>query len=217
MFKPLVRIARTLFSDQVRLKRDGTGVKLALQPAGTIEFTSSQLRRQEQQRQFEQLLHRMQRELEAVLKSGPEPERRMPHLLQVHKALQVHGLVLLKAMPLPMLAKALAELEEAVTNWSPEGLATLRSKMSVAVSERRKAGEAETAAAPPALPHDAAIPRTSTGPEVTEVDVPIDIDDPSAALLAAYGAAATPAVSTGPSTRAEAARRPAPEASSATH
>lgn len=170
MLKTLMRAARAVFTDQIRLQRGPEGLKVELAPPDAPRFTHSQLRRQEQQRQLRALLEAMVTELAEVLNATPGVRRRSPHLAQVEGALRVHGLLVLKAMPLPDLTLALQEFEEAVTNWSPVGLATLRSKMAVAIQERRRAGEAEQALPEPSYSQ---VPPTRPGtPEVTEVSLP---------------------------------------------
>lgn len=58
------------------------------------------------------------------------------HLVFVEQALQRVGLEALHSVPLDVLHKALVQFEGLVSNWSPAGLATLRSKMAVAIAER---------------------------------------------------------------------------------
>lgn len=189
MFDSVKQFFRLVFSDQIRLRRKkGRGLKLALAPAGSVEFTESVLHRQDRARQAEDLLLQMQHELATVLDSAPTLREHARHLVQVEAALKSQGLLLLQAAPLPVLVRASRELEEAVTNWSPVALATFRSKLAVAVAERRRAGEAD------ALPNP--VPKTVTmAPskvEVTEVDVALaDAGSSEDALRAAYAAYAT--------------------------
>lgn len=187
MFDTIKHIARLVFSDQIRLRRTkGRGLQLALTKAGTREFTPSEISREEAAQAEAALTLRMLDELTQVLAASASVRGSSPHLVQLHRALRDQGLVLLKAMPLPVLSRALAEFEEAVSNWSPVGLATLRSRVAVAVAERRRAGEEEALRAQPPVQHQD-VPRT-TAPEVTElhgVDGSAEV-----ALRAAYGAAA---------------------------
>lgn len=190
MFESVKQFLRLVFSDQIRLRRKkGRRLQLALAPAGSLEFTESVLHRQESARQAEALLLQMQQELAAVLDSAPTLREHARHLVQIEAALKTQGLLLLKAAPLPVLVRALKELEEAVTNWSPVALATFRSKLAVTVTERRRAGETE------ALPAPAHVPRTVTiAPskvEVTEVEVSVsEAASGEEALRAAYAAMA---------------------------
>lgn len=169
MLKTLMRAARAVFSDQIRLQRSPQGLKVELAPPDAPRFTNSQLRRKEQQRQLAALVESMLVQLAEVLNTNPGVRRHSPHLAQVEAALRVHGLLVLKAMPLPDLTRALQEFEEAVTNWSPVGLATLRSKMAVAIAERRREGEANQE--PPPGGHAQVPPTRPATPEVTEVSL----------------------------------------------
>jgi hypothetical protein len=66
----------------------------------------------------------------------PETRATLKQLVFVEHALQKKGLRALHKLPLPVLQKALEQFEGLVTNWSPAGLANLRSKMAVAIIDR---------------------------------------------------------------------------------
>lgn len=190
MFDTVKQVFRFVFSDQIRLRRSKhEGIRIALAPAGSVEVTDSMLQRQEKQRQAAALLQAMQDELHAVLQSSRSLREHSRHLVALDAALRTQGLVLLQAMPLPQLTRALFEFEQAVTNWSPVGLATLRSKIAVAIAERRRAGESDALPAAPPTPPVAPAAADSR-PEVTVVEVPAEAlagaPDASEALLAAY-------------------------------
>ena len=60
----------------------------------------------------------------------------MRHLGYVERTLQRGGPQAMEALPVKILARALAELERMVIDWSPVGLAELRSRMAVALKNR---------------------------------------------------------------------------------
>ncbi|MDE2453241.1 MAG: hypothetical protein KGL43_06575, partial [Burkholderiales bacterium] len=106
-------------------------------------------------------------------------------LLQIEQALQEHGWKALDWVSLQTLGDALAQFEGMVTNWSPTGLACLRSKMAVALVER----ENQEAVTEPALMPHAAEARTELPGQAPQPDpAEADSDEPDAALLAAYAA-----------------------------
>ena len=78
----------------------------------------------------------MLRQLGALLSEQPETRQRSRHLVFVEHALNKMGQRALYKLPLDVLQPALHQLQGLVTNWSPEGLANLRSKMAVAVMDR---------------------------------------------------------------------------------
>jgi hypothetical protein len=75
-------------------------------------------------------------QLAVVLDEVPETRETLRHLVFLEHALKKKGLKALKKMPLDVLRRALEQFEGLVTNWSPEGLANLRSKMAVTVIDR---------------------------------------------------------------------------------
>lgn len=75
-------------------------------------------------------------QLAEVLDELPDIRDSVRHLVLVEQGLRTSGLAALYKLPLPVLEQALEQFEGLVTNWSPRGLATLRSKMSVTVRER---------------------------------------------------------------------------------
>lgn len=81
-------------------------------------------------------LAEVQEQLSEVLDELPDIRDSVRHLVLVEQGLRTSGLATLYKLPLPVLEQALEQFEGLVTNWSPRGLATLRSKMSVTVRER---------------------------------------------------------------------------------
>lgn len=131
------RTARLFFVADVRLKLRGGMQMELLTEAPPAEATPDE--QAARQRRLE--LHRIVVELDEVLGQEPEIRDRLRHLVYIEQALRVQGLRLLETVPLTVLVKALEQFEGLVTNWSPQGLATLRSKMAVALGERRARGE----------------------------------------------------------------------------
>jgi hypothetical protein len=115
----------------------------------------------------------MKHDLYHLLEQHPAARRLMRHLDVVEHALRRGGLPEVEALPIGVIAKALAELERLVWDWSSEGLAELRSRMAVMVRDRPLAAERPVAAAvaepapvkaePPALEIDSSV-------DVSEVD-----------------------------------------------
>lgn len=78
----------------------------------------------------------MLQQLRALLAELPQARQTLRHLVFVEQALAKKGLRALHKLPLEVLQRALEQLEGLVTNWSPTGLASLRSKMAVAIIDR---------------------------------------------------------------------------------
>jgi hypothetical protein len=93
----------------------------------------------------------MRRELYTLLEQHPDSRALMRHLDVVERTLRTDGLTAVEALPLPLLAKALGQLERLVWDWSPAGLADLRSRLAILVKAPR-----------PAAPTDTTVPAPST-------------------------------------------------------
>ena len=125
----------------------------------------------------------MQQQLAELLDDLPETRTTLRHLVFVEKALARKGLRALQTLPVDLLQRALEQLEGLVINWSPVGLAALRSRIAVAIIDREHqppAAEAEadayrSSAVMDALPDHPAPDGAAVGPD----------DD---ALAAAYAA-----------------------------
>lgn len=87
-------------------------------------------------RHARQELAQMLQELGQVLSDERETRDQLRHLAYAEQVLRTHGLAALDKMPLEVLERAWAQFEGLVSDWSPWGLATLRSKMAVAVVSR---------------------------------------------------------------------------------
>jgi hypothetical protein len=122
-----------------------------------------------------------------VLDEQPGARQALRHLVYFEAKFRRKGLKALHGTPLPLLSKALEQFEALVVNWSPVGLATLRSKMAVAVIQREgESPEAADAAGPDTLAEDALLLEDAhAGPAAA----PELAADPAAELAAAYAAA----------------------------
>lgn len=183
MLGPLKRAARAIFVDELRLQRDERGVRVVLHNGPGPALSNDELARVQAQALAQTELDTMRKELAAVFDSMPGSRRALRHLAFVELQLADKGLALLDEVAVNLLRQALHELEDAVTNWTPTGLACLRSKMAVAVRVRELNAQADE--------YDARLSLAQMPlPEVTESRAERSgADDPEQeALLAAYGA-----------------------------
>ncbi len=193
LLKPISQAATAFFRHDLALKRGTQGVEIVLEPrqADGSKPTRQQRQVDEARRKAQAETDLLLAQLKALLDEVPETRHTLKQLVFVEHALQKKGLRALHKLPLPLLQKALEQLEGLVTNWSPAGLANLRSKMAVAIIDRehhdpeKEADAYRTAAvaeAPDSMPAEAAMAQ----PEVEDVS-----DDE--ALAAAYASLGTAA------------------------
>ena len=83
--------------------------------------------------ELRQRVRRIRRDLYDLLGQHPSSRKLMRHLATVERTLQTEGLRGFEALPVRVVARALAEMESVVRDWSPVGLAELRSRMAVIV------------------------------------------------------------------------------------
>ncbi len=135
LLRPLRQVAAAFFKHDLALRRDGVELRLVLEerPRAPARTPS---RAELAQRKDDAELTQMRAELAALLNELPETRHTMRHLVFVEHALAKKGLAALHKVPLDVLQHALDQLEGLVVNWSPVGLANLRSKMAVAVIDR---------------------------------------------------------------------------------
>ena len=161
------RLLRTLgqgvvafFRNDIELKRDSTGVKVVLQ-AQAPKPSKRHSREQAIAKRETEELQLMRSQIAELLDELPETRPTLKHLVFVEQAIAKRGLKALHKLPVDVLEKALLQLEGLVTNWSPVGLASLRSKMAVAVIDREhhnpeaEADAYRTAAVMDSLPGEA--------------------------------------------------------------
>jgi len=196
LIRPLGVAARVFFKADISLRREAGGLQLVLAergPDGLVRETPKQAH----ERRERELLTLMQQELAEALDSQPGTRDALRHLVYFESKLRRKGLRALQRVPLPLLRRALAQFEALVSNWSPVGLATLRSKMAVAVIEREHEGAEDGASQGPGntrederlLAESEAQERGAAGAD--EVDA-------AAELAAAYAAALGTAVAAPP-------------------
>lgn len=158
---PVRRAANLFFARQLRIRWQG-GPRLEFLEQGCDAALSADDAVSRAQR--DQAL--MLKELSEVLDDMPDIRDAVRHLAFVDQSLRQHGLQALYAVPLDVLQQALEQFEGLVSNWSPRGLASLRSKMAVAVLERESRGEPSILPPPmetPTPPAPAAAARFSAG------------------------------------------------------
>lgn len=176
------------FTHDVALKRSATGVQVVLHDAPPS--TPRPITREEQATRREaQELALLRKELAELLDELPSTRRTLKHLVFVERAIGKHGFKALHKLPVDVLQRGLAQLEGLVTNWSPVGLASLRSKLAVAIIDR----EHRNAQAEDDNYRTAAVIDTRPGEPAVEVTESND-DDALAAAYAALGHLAPAAV-----------------------
>lgn len=186
LFDPLRHAAAAFFRHDLALRRDDSGLQIVLEPKA-----ESSAPRKPRKGSREDLVRRAEKQelavvleqLGALLAEQPETRQTLRPLVFVEKALQKKGLRALHKVPLDVLQRALEQLEGLVTNWSPVGLANLRSKMAVAILDREHMDpDAEADAYRTAAVMDAPEPE----PTLPAVQM-ISDDDALAAAYAALG------------------------------
>lgn len=132
--RPLGRAAHLFFRCQLRLKlRGGVRVELAERAAPKRPPTREEVLAARAQSELDE----MRVQLAEVLGADVSIRQELRHLAYIEHALEQHGLrPALYKVPLDVLKRAHEQFEGLVTNWEPRGLATLRSKMAVAVIDR---------------------------------------------------------------------------------
>ena len=189
-FTLLAKGVRAFFKADLKVQRGERGIELVLaesaakagaerkrsgKPAGAAPLKE------------QQELQRIRQSLAALLDEMPDNRQALRQLAFIEHALGKKGVRALQKIPYDVLKRALEQFERVVINWSDEGLASLRSKMAVALIERepeagaepRAPGDSELEATPSVLdgapqPH----PEPLQGDEAAEAE---------AALRAAYG------------------------------
>jgi hypothetical protein len=136
LLDPFRTAAAAFFKHDVAVRREGQAVKLVLEERPRQGQARKPSRAETIERKEQLELAQMRAELAALLNELPETRQTMRHLVFVEQALAKKGLRALHKVPLDVLQRALEQLEGLVVNWSPVGLANLRSKMAVAVIDR---------------------------------------------------------------------------------
>lgn len=182
MFDGIKRAARAFFVEDLRVRRDERGLRIVFEsePAGPSQPPPLERARQEAEQRRLKQVHDIRAQLATLFESHPGLGVKGSPMHAIDRALAVQGLAFLDSVPLAVLRPALESFEAAVLDWTPAGLAYLRSRMAVTLRERAAREGADAG-------------DTSALPVVSEVAVAgIARDDDQAALLAAYGAVARP-------------------------
>lgn len=195
----LKKAVQAFFQHDVVLQRGTGGVRLAFEDRRTASPQRPRTREEAAAAKEQRDLALAREQLAALLDQDATLRSTLRQLAFVEHALEKKGFRGLYKVPLEVLQKSLQQLETLVSNWSPEGLACLRSKMAVAVIDREHrdtdddpAGR-QTAAMlenPPALAAQA-IEAARQSAAAAPADVQEVTDE--AALLAAYAALGTAA------------------------
>ena len=82
-------------------------------------------------------VRRMRRDLYELMQRHPDSRTLMRHLDLVERSLRREGYAAVEALPVRVIAKALTQLERLVWDWTPAGLAELRSRLAVMVKNRQ--------------------------------------------------------------------------------
>ena len=139
LFDPLRQAATAFFRHELTLRRDEHGLRLVLELSGAERCRKrpAESARDEATQKEAAELALMLEQLRALLSGAARDEA---HAARpggfVEQALAKKGLRALRKLPLDVLQRALVQFEGLVTNWSPVGLANLRSKMAVAIIDR---------------------------------------------------------------------------------
>ncbi len=143
LFDPITGLCRRafalIFRRHVSLRLAPSGVRVVLQdrskrPARGRLPTRAEKAAIRAQQEFQL----MQLQLSELLNDLPETRGTLRHLVFVEKAIARKGVRALQKLPVDVLQRALEQLEGLVVNWSPVGLAALRSRIAVALIDRDK-------------------------------------------------------------------------------
>lgn len=209
-FAIAAKAVRAFFKADLKLRRGQRGFELVLDTRSSPDLPAADGPASTMPPKLDRELRCMRQSLAALLDEQAENRRVLRHLAFIEHALERVGMRAFDKVPFDVLKRAHAQLDGLVTNWSDEGLATLRSKMAVALIEREppRAEPAVAAGGAPDSTVDAAAPLAH--PETLEGD---EAAEAEAALLAAYGSVALPGLTL---TEITVDAAPAREAQSAT-
>jgi hypothetical protein len=135
--RPFRQAYALIFRRHVTVRVAQGGVRVVLQErAATPSQDRPPSRAELAARKSQQEFKLMQQQLAELLNDLPETRTTLRHLDFVEKALERKGLRALQKLPVDVLQRALDQLEGMVVNWSPVGLAALRSRIAVAIIDR---------------------------------------------------------------------------------
>ena len=131
---PVRRLAHAFFRSQVRLRvAGGLRVEMVDQSGAPRPPTPAEQAAARERQEYKQIVA----DLKVLLDAELETRASVRYLVFVEQALINDGPRALRSVPLEVLERALEQFELLVTNWSPPGLAGLRSRMAVTLSDRR--------------------------------------------------------------------------------
>lgn len=135
---------------------------------GTLTLGVPPVSLRKQSREEErQRVRRMRRDLYELMEQHPGSRKLMRHLDMVERCLRREGYAAVEALPVRVITKALAQLENLVRDWTKTGLAELRSRLAVMVKNRQPEAE-QDAASTAAIELDMATQHSSA--DISEVD-----------------------------------------------
>jgi hypothetical protein len=222
IFSPMQRAVVAFFRHDLALRKSKRGLEVVLQerrstPGKAARKKGDPAKLDPQATKERDELQQMLAELSALLNEQPDSRHTLRHLEFVHQAVAKRGMRALHKVPLDVLQKAHSQFEGLVTNWGPKGLASLRSKMAVAIIDREHMNpDAEADAYRTAAVLDSGLGH----PGLPEVEIRSDDEALAAAYAALGNAAPAGPVETQPelgsqSAKAMAAPVPRPTASAA--
>ncbi len=137
LFDPLRNATAAFFKRDVTLRRaDDGAVHIVLEARRPSSRPGPPSRAEVAAQREARDLDLMRTQLAELLDELPEARRTMRHLGFVEQALAKRGLRAFDKLPVEVLQRALEQFEGLVVNWSPVGLASLRSRMAVAIIDR---------------------------------------------------------------------------------
>jgi hypothetical protein len=149
----MLQVLKSHLGQSVASVRKLLQVPIKLDEHGHLKLRGSDRdERQQALKESHERLRQIRRDLFTLLGQHPSSRRLMRHLAMVERTLQAEGIKGFEALPIRFIAKALTELESVVWDWSPAGLAELRSRMAVIVKNRPRMPEAQKPDANALLP-----------------------------------------------------------------
>ena len=131
---PVRRAAHQFFRCHVRVSvLGGLRVEFVERNAPNARQAAAESEAQRRRAEAKQMVLELR---EVLQEGGADVREASRHLVFVEQALSREGLTALDTVPPDVLRKALEQFEDLVSNWSPVGLAGLRSRMAVALQMR---------------------------------------------------------------------------------
>ncbi|MEP7298650.1 MAG: hypothetical protein ABI702_20890 [Burkholderiales bacterium] len=132
----MLQVLKSQLGDSMKSVRSFLQKPIRLDEGGLSLGASAKSQRDRAREERHLRVRRIRRDLYDLLGQHPSSRRLMRHLAAVERTLQTGGLRGFEALPVRVIARALAEMDSLVRDWSPVGLAELRSRMAVIVKTR---------------------------------------------------------------------------------